>query len=78
MRDAGSPRANPNLDTANQPSLSSARKRHERALLIEAGPLIARKAYHVAEIPWPAEQEAPSDDDLMELAYAERYGGELG
>ena len=42
------------------------------------GPGIVREAYRASGLPWPTSADAVSYDELMEEAYAERYGSSLG
>lgn len=64
-------------DRADRAARDTLQAQEERARAIEQGPSIVRDAYRTAGIPWPTGADVPYDD-LMEAAYAERYGAGLG
>lgn len=55
----------------------AAEEKAQRAEAIAYGPSLVRDAYLKFGLVWPLASEL-SYDDLKELAYAERYGDELG
>lgn len=65
-------------DRADQAARNARREQMERARALEQGPEIVREAYRASGLPWPTSAEAVSYNELMEEAYAERYGSGLG
>lgn len=64
-------------ERASDEDRRAAEEKAQRAEAIAYGPSLVRDVYLKFDLAWPRASEL-SYDDLKELAYAERYGDELG